>query len=77
MKASKFLSLFLIAGTSWVPFGYCSETSKKEDVCDAEQKAIEVIKTSKDMDFLLKAQQALEIRKYDLYNSSRDQLPNK
>ena len=75
MKAFKLSSLFFASYIFGVPIGYCSESCKKEDVRVSEQKALDVIRTSTDMAFLLQAQKALEIRKYDLYNASRDQLP--
>ena len=65
------LSLFFASCIFGVPIGYCSESCKKE----AEQKVLEVIRMSTDMEFLLRAQKELEIRKYDLYNASHDQLP--
>lgn len=75
MKASKILSLVLIPGIFGLSFGICSTISQKGDVCVAEQKALEVINTSTNMKFLLEAQKALEIRKYDLSNANRDQVP--
>ena len=75
MKASKVLSLFLIPGVFGLSFGICSTISPKDDISTAEQKALEVINTSSNMGFLLKAQKALEIRKYDLSNTKRDQVP--
>gem|GEM_PF-4016201 len=75
MKASKILSLVLIPSVFGLSFGICSTISQKEDVGVAEQKALEVINTSTNMGFLLKAQKALEIRKYDLSNAKRDQVP--
>ena len=75
MKASKILSLVLIPGVFGLSFGICSTISQKGDVCAAEQKALEVINTTTNMKFLLEAQKALEIRKYDLNNANRDQVP--
>ena len=75
MKAFKLSSLFFASCVFGMPFGYCSESCKKEDVRVAEKKALDVIRTSTDMEFLLQAQKELEIRKYDLYNASHDQLP--
>ena len=76
MKASKVLSLVLIPGVFGLSFGICATTLQREDVRAAEQKAMEVINTSTNMGFLLEAQKALEIRKYDLSNAKHDQLPN-
>ena len=75
MKASKILSLVLIPGVFGLSFGICSTISQKENTRVAEQKTLEVINTSSNMEFLLKAQKALEIRKYDLSNAKRDQVP--
>ena len=75
MKASKILSLVLIPGVLGLSLGICSTMTQKEEVQGAEQKALEIIRTTTDMGFLLQAQKALEIRKYDLYNAHRDQLP--
>ena len=75
MKASKILSLVLIPGVFGLSFGICATTLQKEDVRAAEQKALEVISTSTSMGFLMEAQKALEIRKYDLSNAKHDQLP--
>ena len=75
VKASKLLSLFFVSGALGALLGYCSDVSQKKDISVTEQEVLEIIKTTADMDFLLKAQKALEIRKYDLYNTGRDQLP--
>ena len=75
MKASKILSLVLIPGVFGLSFGICATMSQKEDVRAAEQKVLEIINTSTNMEFLIRAQKALEIRKYDLNNASRDQVP--
>lgn len=71
MKISKVLSLLFVFGVLGSSFGYGSEISQKE----SEQKALEVIKTTTNMAFLLQAQKDLEIRKYDLYNAEHDRFP--
>ena len=73
MKASKILDLLLIPGIFGTSLGICSPIAQKKDILASEQKALEVIESSTDMNFLLKAQKALEIRKYDLYTANHDQ----
>lgn len=75
MKAFKVLSLFWVPCTVGISFGHCPEMLKNNDIQAREQSALEVIRTSTSMDFLLRAQKELEVRKYDLYNASRDQIP--
>ena len=75
MKAFKLSSLFWVPCMVGISFGYCPEMLKNNDIQAQEQSALEVIRTSTSMDFLLRAQKELEIRKYDLYNASHDQLP--
>ena len=75
MKASKILSLVLIPGVFGLSLGICSTISQKESIRANEEKVIEIINTSTNMEFLIRAQKALEIRKYDLNNANHDQVP--
>ena len=77
MKVFKTLNLFLIF-SALLPLGYSAKELQNGTPCpstDPEVQAIKTISTTTDMQFLLKAQRALEQRKYDLYNAERDRLP--